>query len=93
MAKHLYIEGRVQGVGYRASFAALANSLGLSGWVRNRKDGAVEALVDGEEDALERLITWAHQGPPASQVEKVAVRDTDEDTDIRSGRVDILPTT
>jgi len=92
MAKHFYIEGRVQGVGYRASFAALANGLGLSGWVRNRKDGAVEALVEGHDDALERLITWAHQGPPASHVEKVTVTDTDENTGIGAGGVDILPT-
>lgn len=92
MAKHVYIEGRVQGVGYRASFAALANSLGISGWVRNRRDGAVEALVDGSDDALERLFTWARQGPPASRVDKITVTDTDEDTGISPGRVDILPT-
>lgn len=92
MAKHLYIEGLVQGVGYRASFAALANSLGLSGWVRNRKDGAVEALVEGADDALERLITWAQQGPPAARVNKVAVTETRENNGIKAGRVDILPT-
>lgn len=92
MVKHLYIEGLVQGVGYRASFAALANGLGLSGWVRNRKDGAVEALVEGSDDALERLIIWARQGPPAARVDAIAVTEPDENTGIKAGRVDILPT-
>lgn len=92
MAKHVYIEGRVQGVGYRASFAALANGLGISGWVRNRKDGAVEALVDGADEALERLLNWARQGPPASQVDKITVTDTNQMEGVRTGRVDILPT-
>lgn len=90
MSRHLYIEGRVQGVGYRASFAALANSLGLSGWVRNRQDGAVEALVSGSDEALERLLTWAHQGPPAAQVTRIRVTDSEEAG--LPARVEIRPT-
>lgn len=92
MPKHLIIEGRVQGVGYRASFAALANSLGLSGWVRNRVDGSVEALVEGPDEALERLITWARQGPPAARVDQLILTDTDDAAGMPAGRVDILPT-
>jgi acylphosphatase len=73
MAKHLVITGVVQGVGYRASFERQAVALGLCGWVRNRRDGAVEAEVDGDVAAIEAIIAWAHQGPPASRVEQVKV--------------------
>ena len=95
MAKHLYIQGIVQGVGYRASFAALANSLGISGWVRNRLDGAVEAVVDGSDEALAQLMQWARRGPPAAQVTQFTVKDADDDKGlppVPGGRVDILPT-
>ncbi|HEY8606952.1 MAG TPA: acylphosphatase [Noviherbaspirillum sp.] len=71
MAKHLRITGRVQGVGYRASFEAQAKALGLSGWVRNRRDGSVEALVDGDVQALAQIVEWARRGPPAARVEAV----------------------
>ena len=90
MAKHLYIEGRVQGVGYRASFAALANSLELAGWVRNRRDGSVEAVIDGPDEAMERLLTWAHQGPPAAKVTNLRVTDTGNDS--LPSRLEIHPT-
>jgi acylphosphatase len=56
MAKHLRIAGIVQGVGYRASFEAQARALGLSGWVRNRRDGSVEAMVSGDAQAIEKMI-------------------------------------
>lgn len=73
--KRLLIEGRVQGVGYRASLAAEARALGLHGWVRNRRDGSVEACVDGDPQALETLIAWAKRGPPAARVANVAIED------------------
>jgi acylphosphatase len=76
MAKHLRIEGRVQGVGYRASFAQQAIALGLAGWVRNRRDGAVEACVDGDAQAVEAITAWAKRGPPAAQVSNVTVEDS-----------------
>ena len=75
MARQLRIEGRVQGVGYRASFAQQASALGLAGWVRNRLDGSVEACVDGDAQAIEAITTWARRGPPAAQVSNVAVED------------------
>lgn len=59
MAKRLMISGRVQGVGYRAAFYEMAHSLHLHGWVRNRRDGAVEACVEGEAAAIEAIIVWA----------------------------------
>lgn len=69
----LTIAGRVQGVGYRAAFAERARALGLAGWVRNRRDGAVEAEVAGEALALDAIVAWAKRGPPAAEVASVAV--------------------
>jgi len=73
MARHLKIAGRVQGVGFRYSMAAEAGRLGITGWVRNRRDGTVEAVVDGDPDALEGIVAWARQGPRGSQVTDVEV--------------------
>jgi acylphosphatase len=89
MAKRLLITGLVQGVGYRASFERQAVGLGLRGWVRNRRDGAVEAEVDGDATAVEAIIQWAHQGPPASRVDHVAIEDAAASSD---GAFRILPT-
>ncbi|KQV81066.1 acylphosphatase [Massilia sp. Root351] len=77
MAKRLIIEGRVQGVGYRATLANEAAALGLQGWVRNRSDGSVEAVVDGDAQAVDAIIAWARRGPPAAVVSKVAIEDTE----------------
>lgn len=73
----LRIEGRVQGVGYRAALADEARRLGLRGWVRNRSDGSVEALVAGESDAIEALAAWAAVGPPSARVARVERHDGD----------------
>ena len=73
IACRLRVTGRVQGVGYRAALCAAAEELGLDGWVRNRSDGSVEAEVAGPSDAVEALIEWARQGPPAARVADVRV--------------------
>ncbi|HVK93438.1 MAG TPA: acylphosphatase [Noviherbaspirillum sp.] len=78
MAKHLRIVGLVQGVGYRASFEAQARSLQLTGWVRNRSDGSVEAVVRGTPHALEEIIAWSRRGPSAARVSAVSVSDLDD---------------
>lgn len=91
MAKHLRITGLVQGVGYRASFEEEARALRLSGWVRNRADGSVEAVVRGEVQALEKIIAWSRRGPRAAQVRDVAVTDLDDAT-VEAGQFDVLPT-
>ncbi|WP_313872847.1 MULTISPECIES: acylphosphatase [Rugamonas] len=75
MAMRLTISGRVQGVGYRASLAEEAVSLGLCGWVRNRRDGSVEACFDGDEAAIDALVRWARRGPPAARVADVCIED------------------
>ena len=65
---HLMISGRVQGVGYRWWFQNRAMEIGLSGWVRNRTNGAVEAEIQGTPDQLETLVRSAWQGPPLAKV-------------------------
>ncbi len=68
---HLRIEGRVQGVGYRDWMRREASRLGLQGWVRNRSDGTVEALVAGEEAAVQALLTACRRGPPLARVDRI----------------------
>jgi len=70
---HLHVKGRVQGVSFRASTQREAKRLGLCGWVKNRADGGVEILAEGEEDGLKELTAWAHMGPSAARVERVEV--------------------
>ncbi|WP_434405516.1 acylphosphatase [Sphingobium sp. DN12] len=71
VARHLMILGRVQGVFYRNWTVETARSLGLTGWVRNRMDGSVEALVQGEADVVDQFITLALDGPPAAKVARI----------------------
>jgi acylphosphatase len=78
MAKHLVISGRVQGVGFRYSMAEEAERLGATGWVRNRRDGTVEAVVDGAADAVDALVAWARRGPPSAHVTGVQVSELAE---------------
>ena len=70
-AYHLVIHGRVQGVGFRAWFAGQAKKLELDGWVRNRTDGTVEAVVAGDEVQCEQMIKAAHKGSLAAKVNSV----------------------
>jgi acylphosphatase len=65
----LRITGRVQGVGFRYAMQSEAARRGLSGWVRNRRDGSVEALVQGEAGAIEALVDWARRGPAGARVD------------------------
>lgn len=71
---HLIISGRVQGVFYRMETKMAAERIGVTGWVRNKPDGTVEAVAEGDKKAIEALIDWCHQGPPASRVENIDVR-------------------
>lgn len=71
-ALRLVIRGRVQGVGYRDAAVQAAFEFGVCGWVRNRPDGSVEALAQGEPEAIERFIAWCRRGPPLARVADVA---------------------
>jgi acylphosphatase len=71
---HLSIHGRVQGVGFRDALGRQALERGIDGWVRNRRDGSVEAVIQGDLPEVEALIRWAHEGPPAARVERLESR-------------------
>ena len=71
---HAVVEGHVQGVGFRAFVQETAFRLGLTGWVRNRKDQTVELVAEGEETGIKDLIAWAQAGPSAARVDKVDIR-------------------
>lgn len=71
--KRLIVRGRVQGVGYRMSMLYSANNLGLKGWVRNRRDGSVEAMAQGPDADVQKFIEWAHRGPDLARVDSVDV--------------------
>jgi len=68
LARRIVIRGRVQGVGYRDAAVQAAFELGVHGWVRNRREGDVEALVQGESDAVDRFVAWCRRGPPLARV-------------------------
>jgi acylphosphatase len=69
----LKIEGRVQGVYFRASTVVHAQTLGVTGWVRNCPDGSVEAVAEGARENIDKLIEWCRQGPPGARVSRVHV--------------------
>ena len=69
---HLFVEGRVQGVGFRWSTVEEARRIGgLTGWVRNLDDGRVEAVVEGARDKVDALVRWARKGPVSARVDRV----------------------
>jgi acylphosphatase len=74
---HAVISGRVQGVWFRGWTCEQARDLGLSGWVRNRRDGTVEAVFSGSPDAVRRMIEHCHKGPPAARVDRVTCTPAD----------------
>jgi|SRR5579872_4915976 acylphosphatase len=90
----LRIHGRVQGVGYRAFVRDQATQLGLAGWVRNRSDGSVEALVAGQAAAVERLIALLRKGPPGGRVTRIDETDAAARAELRANeaRFIVLPT-
>ncbi len=71
--RHLVIVGRVQGVGFRQGMMRKAGELGIQGWVCNRRDGTVEAMIQGTPDAVAAMIAWARHGPRSAIVDRVEV--------------------
>ena len=76
LTRRMEISGRVQGVGFRYAMQREAERLGVRGWVRNRRDGSVEALAQGEPAAVEQLVAWARRGPAAAHVTGISVLET-----------------
>lgn len=72
---HCIVRGKVQGVFFRKHTQEQARHLGVKGWVKNLTDGNVEVMVSGDKDAVEELVAWLHQGPPASNVERVDTKE------------------
>ncbi len=68
---HVFISGRVQGVFFRSHTRERARQLGLKGWVRNLPDGKVEAIFEGDEEAIRRVLEWCREGPPHARVTDV----------------------
>ena len=89
---HLHIAGRVQGVGYRYAMAGEARANGICGWVRNRRDGTVEAVLQGDSQAVEKLIAWAKRGPPAARVAEVNAQAAQGELDRPYADFEQLPT-
>jgi len=75
--RRVVVHGRVQGVFFRDSCQRIASSAGVTGWVRNRNDGAVEAVFEGEPDAVDRMVAWSRQGPRRAEVTDVEVAQED----------------
>jgi acylphosphatase len=92
-AIHLTISGRVQGVGYRDTLRSAVRRNGATGWVRNRGDGTVEAVLQGNEAALDALRRWVRRGPPLAVVERVDERPAStEEVALIDGSIRRLPT-
>jgi len=72
---HVVIHGRVQGVMFRHNMAKIAEKANVKGWVRNNPDGSVEAVFEGEEEDIEKVINWCRKGPIGSKIEKAEVKE------------------
>jgi acylphosphatase len=72
---HVYVSGKVQGVFFRAETQRAAINLHLTGWVRNMDDGRVEAVFEGEDRNVDKMLAWCWSGPPFARVEHVAVEE------------------
>jgi acylphosphatase len=88
---HISITGRVQGVGFRDAVCAQAQRHGVRGWVRNRRDGSVEAILQGEPAAVDAMLAWARRGPPGARVAEVIAGPATGDLDRSYEGFDWLP--
>ncbi|HTO43409.1 MAG TPA: acylphosphatase [Burkholderiales bacterium] len=89
VTSHAIVRGRVQGVGFREYLRREAERLGVTGWVRNRRDGTVEAMVHGAPDDVAQLLNWMRRGPPAACVTDVQVNEATGEFEV----FEHLPTT
>lgn len=86
-ALHLKITGRVQGVFFRSTTKEKADSLGLTGWVKNCDDGSVEVFAQGEDQELREFVGWCGRGPEGARVDKVRSKKTSNDDNIKDFRI------
>ena len=93
ISRHLIVRGRVQGVGYRDALRDEAERLNVSGWVRNRRDGSVEALVQGAPEAVDAIIAWARRGPGIARVTDLRVNPPPAELDRPYTHFERWPTT
>ena len=92
ITRHLRISGRVQGVGFRAALHAEAQSNGVAGWVRNRMDGTVEAVLQGSPAAVNAVLAWAQRGPAGARVTSVDAPPAQGEFDRSYSGFEFLPT-
>jgi len=92
VTRHLRIAGRVQGVGYRDALRRVALANGVAGWVRNRRDGTVEAVLQGAPAAVDAVLAWAQRGPPAARVSGIDAQPAQGGLDRPHSGFDCLPT-
>lgn len=85
---HVIVSGDVQGVGYRYTMQIIAREAGVAGWVRNLRDGTVEAEVEGPDAQVDEVLAWMAGGPPGSRVDAARVTDAAVQ---RTGGFDVLP--
>lgn len=74
---HVTVRGEVQGVGYRYTMRMVARDAGVAGWVRNRRDGSVEAEIEGTDSQVDEVLAWMAEGPPGSLVDAATVTDAE----------------
>lgn len=86
IARRVRVHGRVQGVGFRDAMVDAAQLTGVRGWVRNRRDGSVEAWVQGDDAAVERVLDWARRGPGLARVDRLDVDEVEADTTLAGFR-------
>ena len=92
ISRHFIVSGRVQGVGYRDALRDEAEKRNVSGWVRNRRDGSVEALVQGAPEAVDAIIAWARRGPSIARVTDLQVNPPPAELDRPYARFERWPT-
>ncbi|MDR4506407.1 MAG: acylphosphatase [Candidatus Scalindua sp.] len=88
---HVFVKGRVQGVFFRASTRKEALQSGLTGWVKNCRDGRVEAVFEGAEENVDNVVTWCKSGPPGAEVTHVEVRAEQATGEFDSFTIDAEP--
>jgi len=86
-AVEVRVHGRVQGVLFRASTRIEAQRLGLTGWVRNRSDGTVQARLQGDPGAVEAMVAWCRSGPPGAEVTRLDLEDAEADGTLSDFRI------